>query len=74
VVALLASALEVAMAFGMIRLRLAGVSLGLVLGLALAIPGLVVWFRARSKPAVSAAAIVTLVGALQALVALGAPV
>jgi hypothetical protein len=74
VVALIASALEVAMAFGVIRLRLAGIPLGLVLGLALAIPGFVAWLRAKSKPAVSAAAIVTLVGALQVLVSLGAPV
>lgn len=71
VIALLASALEVAMAFGAVRLRLAGVPLGLVLGLALAIPGALAWLRASSKPAVSAAAILTLAGGLQVFVAVG---
>lgn len=66
-VALLASALEVAMAFGVIRLHLPGVPLGPVLGLALALPGVVAWFRAGSKAAVSGAAIVTFVGSLQAV-------
>lgn len=70
VLALVASGLEVAMAFGVLRLHAAGVPLGLVLGLALAVPGLVVWFRASSKPAVSAAALVAFTGALQVLVAL----
>jgi hypothetical protein len=73
-VALVASALEVAMAFGLLRLRLAGVPLGLALGCALALPGLVAWFRATSKPAVSAAVIVTFAGALQVFVALNAHV
>jgi hypothetical protein len=70
VIALLASGLEVAMAFGLLRLRAAGVPLGLVLGLALAVPGLVAWFRASSKAAVSAAAIVAFTGALQIVVSL----
>jgi hypothetical protein len=65
-IALVASGLEVAMAFGVIRLHLSGVPLGLVLGLALALPGAVAWFRAGSKAAVSGSAIVTFVGALQA--------
>lgn len=69
VVALVASGLEVAMALGAIRLHLAGVPLGLVLGLALAVPGLLAWLRAASKPAVSAAAILALAGVLQVAVA-----
>ncbi len=70
VVALLASALEVAMAFGVLRLHVAGIPLGLVLGLALAIPGLLAWLRAASKPSVSAAAIVAFAGVLQVFVSL----
>jgi uncharacterized protein YybS (DUF2232 family) len=73
-VALVASALEVAMAFRVVRLDLAGVPLGLVLGLALAIPGVLAWLRASAKTAISAAAVVALVGALQVFSALGARV
>jgi hypothetical protein len=70
VVALVASALEVAMAFGFLRLYVASVPLGLLLGVALAVPGLLAWLRATSKPTVSAAAIVAFSGALQVLGAL----
>jgi len=70
-VALAASALEVAMAFRVLRLGLAGVPLGLVLGLALAIPGVLAWLRASAKTAISAAAVVALVGVLQVFSALG---
>ncbi len=73
-IALVAAGLEVAMAFGVLRLHLAGVPLGLVLGLALAIPGLLAWLRVSAKTAISAAAIVALVGVLQVLHALGARV
>jgi hypothetical protein len=66
---LVASGLEVAMALGALRLHVAGVPLGLVLGLALAIPGLIAWLRAASKPAISAAAILALVGCLQVTLA-----
>jgi hypothetical protein len=69
VVAVIASGLEVAMALGALRLHVAGLPLGLVLGLALAVPGLLAWLRAASKPAVSAAAVVALAGVLQVVVA-----
>lgn len=69
VVALAASGLEVAMALGALRLHVAGLPLGLVLGLALALPGLLAWLRAASKPAVSAAAVLAFVGILQVAVA-----
>jgi hypothetical protein len=69
IVALAASAIEVAMAFGVLRLRTEGVPLGLALGLALALPGLVAWFRASSKSAVTAAAILAFTGGLQVFVA-----
>jgi hypothetical protein len=70
-IALVASALEVAMSFGVLRLSLAGLPLGLILGLALAIPGALAWLRASAKTAVSAAAIVALAGVLQVFSALG---
>jgi hypothetical protein len=70
-VALVAAGLEVAMAFGVLRLHVAGIPLGLVLGLGLAVPGLLAWLRASAKPAISAAAIVALVGVLQVLSAIG---
>jgi hypothetical protein len=70
-IALVASALEVAMAFRVLRLDVAGVPLGLVLGLALAVPGVLAWLRASAKTAVSAAAIVAFAGVLQVLSALG---
>jgi uncharacterized protein YybS (DUF2232 family) len=69
-VALAASGLEVAMAFGLLRLAVAGLPLALVLGLALAIPGLLAWLRATAKTAISAAAVVSFAGVLQVFVAL----
>lgn len=71
IVALVASAIEVALVFGVVRLGIAGVPLGLVLGLALAVPGILGWLRAASKTAVSAAAIVAFTGALQVLTSVG---
>jgi hypothetical protein len=65
--ALLASGIEVVQVMGWLRLDVAGVNLAIVLGLLLAIPGLLAWFRASGKPAVTAASIVTLVGILQVL-------
>jgi hypothetical protein len=69
-IALAASALEVAMAFGLLRVAVAGLPLALVLGLALAIPGLLAWLRATAKTAISAAAVVSFAGVLQVFVAL----
>jgi hypothetical protein len=71
VVALVASALEVAMALGLIRVSVAGIPLSLVLGLALAVPGVMAWLRASAKSAVSAATVVAFVGILQVVLALG---
>jgi hypothetical protein len=69
VVALVASAVEVAMALGLVRIHAAGVPLGLVLGLVLALAGLLGWVRATSKLAVSATSVVAFVGVLQVVVA-----
>jgi len=71
IVALIASGLEVAMALGLIRVSVAGVPLSLVLGLGLAVPGLLAWLRASAKSAVSAATVVAFVGILQVVLALG---
>lgn len=68
---LAASALEVAMALGALHVSIPRVPLAAVLGLALAVPGLLAWLRTGAKTAASAAAIVALVGALQVLSALG---
>jgi hypothetical protein len=64
-VAVLAAGLEVLLQLGFIRLHVVHVPLGLVLGLALAVPALVIWFRASSKAAVTAGAVAAFVGLLQ---------
>ncbi|MGB8931862.1 MAG: hypothetical protein WCC48_11500 [Anaeromyxobacteraceae bacterium] len=66
VVALVASGLEVLMAFGLLALHVAAsVPLQLVLGALIAIPAVLIWLRVSTKTAVSAAAVLTLVGLLQ---------
>ncbi len=71
VIALVASGLEVARALGWVHLSVAGIPLALILGLCLAIPGLIVWLRSGGKTAVAAATLVAFVGILQTLSALG---
>jgi hypothetical protein len=71
VIALVASGIEVAMALGLLHLSVARLPLGIVLGFALAVPGVLAWLRTGAKTAVSAAVIVTFVGALQIASALG---
>src|SRR5512138_2602946 len=70
-VALVASGIEVAMALGLLHLSVAHLPLGIVLGLALAVPGVLAWLRSSAKTATSAAVIVAFVGALQVASALG---
>ena len=70
-IALVASGIEVAMALGLLHLSVAHLPLGIVLGLALAVPGVLAWLRTGAKTAVSAAVIVAFVGALQVASALG---
>lgn len=71
VVAIVASGVEVARALGWLHLSIAGVPLALVLGLCLAVPGLIAWLRAGGKTAVAAATLVAFVGILQTLTSLG---
>ena len=63
--ALLAGAVELAMAFGWLRLSVHGPTLSLVLGVAIALPGLMVWWRASGKWPLSAAAVLAFIGLLQ---------
>jgi hypothetical protein len=72
VIALVAAAVETAVAFGYLHISVSGLPLGLILGLALALPGLVGWLRATAKGAISAAALVAFTGILQVAVYVGA--
>lgn len=66
-VAVVASALQVLRALGIIHLGSRHVPLGLVLAAALAIPSLIGWFRATTKASITAGAVATFVGAAQLL-------
>jgi hypothetical protein len=70
IAALVASALLLTQALHWTRFSLPGVSLALVLSVALAVAGVVLLLRARAKWHVCAATVVALVGSLQALSAL----
>jgi hypothetical protein len=70
-VALVASGIETALAFGYLHIAVSGVPLGLVLGLALAVPGIAAWLRVTAKSAISAAALVAFTGVLQVAVYVG---
>jgi hypothetical protein len=65
IVAVLAGALQVLRALGVIHLEVRHVPLGLVLGVALCVPAVIAWFKATAKSAVTAAAIASFVGAAQ---------
>jgi hypothetical protein len=71
IVAVVASGLEVLTHLGVLRFGLQGVPIALVLGLALAIPGVVSWLRATGKSDISGSTIVALVGIVQVVGALG---
>ena len=65
IVALVASGIELLMSLGVLHLSIGSFSLLLVLGVALAVAGIGVYLKASAKPVVSAATVVTLIGALQ---------
>ncbi len=71
VIALAASAIEVATAFGVLHFSITHLPLGLLLGVCLAAPGCLAWVRSSSKTAVTAATVVAIVGILQVLGAVG---
>jgi len=64
-IALVASAIELLMSAGFIRLNFGSVPIVLVLGVALAVAGVAVYLKTSSKPVVSSATVITLIGALQ---------
>ncbi len=68
--ALLAGAVELALALGWVRLAVHGTTLSLGLGLAIALPALVAWWRAGGKGPTSAAAVLAFIGLLQTTLAI----
>jgi hypothetical protein len=71
IVALVASGLEVLMAFGVLVLHVSSpVPLQLLLGALIAVPAVLIWLRVSGKSAVSAATVLAFVGALQVTLAL----
>ena len=69
-VALLAGAAEVALAERWFRVAVPGATLSLGLGAALAVPGLVLWWKAGGKGPLTAAAVLSFIGLLQVALAL----
>lgn len=64
-VAVVVCALEAILRLGLIKISVAHFPLGIALGVTLAVTGLVLWVGASRKALVSAATVVTLVGAAQ---------
>jgi hypothetical protein len=69
-VALAAAGVEVALAQGWIRLALHGPTLSLLLGGGIALPALVLWWRAGGKGPLTAASVLAFIGLLQVTLAL----
>lgn len=69
IVAAVVAAIEVLIAFGIVRLSIDGIPLGLVLAVALAVAGALSWAKTQGKIHVSAAALVAIVGVMQVLTA-----
>jgi hypothetical protein len=69
-VAFLAAGVEVALAQGWVRLALHAPTLSLVLGGAIALPALVLWWRAGGKGPLTASAVLAFIGVLQVALAL----
>jgi hypothetical protein len=69
-IALIGAGVEVGLARGWFRLAIPGPTLSLGLGAAIAVPGLVIWWRAAGKGPLTAASILAFIGLLQAGLAL----
>lgn len=69
-VPLAAAAAEVALSRGWIRLALPGPTLSLALGAAIAVPALVLWWRAGGKGPLTGASVLAFIGVLQTGLAL----
>jgi hypothetical protein len=66
-IALVACALEVLRMFGLLELSSRKVKIEAILPAVLAITGGIAWVRSASKPAITAATVITLVGVIQLL-------
>lgn len=71
ILALVASGLEAVLRFGLVTLSVRGIAVGLVLAVALAVTGVVLWTRAARKIVITAATVLAFVGIVQTLTALG---
>lgn len=69
-VALVAAGLEVALAQGWVRLALHGPTLSLGLGAAIALPAVLLWWRAGGKGPLTATSVLAFIGLLQVALAL----
>lgn len=70
IIAAFVAGIEVLIAFGILRLSISGIPLGLVLAIALAVAGVLTWAKTQGKLHVSAATVILVVGALQVVTAL----
>ncbi len=69
-VALLGGGVELATSLGWVRLGLRGPTVALALGLAIALPGIGVWWRAGGKGPLTGASVLAFIGLLQSGLAL----
>ena len=69
-IALIASLFEALIVFHIVQISIAHLPLTLVLGIALLVAGVLVYWKASAKATVTASAFVALVGAIQTLAAL----
>ena|SRR5688572_4607975 len=69
-IALAAAGLEALLAFDVVSFSVKGLNVLLVLAVMLAVAGGATWFQSESKPTVTAATVVTLIGAIQLAAAL----
>lgn len=65
IISVLAAGLAVLIQLGLIRVQVAGVPLSLVLGIALAVPALMIWFKATGKAALTSSALAAFIGLVQ---------
>ena len=70
IIALVASGIEALLAWRIIQLSSSAIRIDVILPALLAIAGVVCWARSTSKPTVTGATVITLIGVLQLLTAL----
>jgi hypothetical protein len=64
-IAVIAAGVEALLAFGLMSLSLAKFRIDVILPAVLVVTGVIAWARSASKPAITAATLVTMVGGLQ---------